>query len=295
MHLPSDRPSPPAHHQGHWTRAVLERAKKYIVLCAGILLLILVLAFELHLVHAPELVQHGPFLAVIFLIGLLHLLTDIQHTLDKTRAEVLELGRTRVTQLHTLEECVYELAQQVEKVDRSETLVLRIIGLDLAQSWSKVERVLRKRDNVVRAECEILMLGDAEAESDLPASLKKWMNHSRESIGEIEEGLARMVHPAAGIRREIKLTVKTYASIPLIHGIQVITPAAVAAHYICLCRWEPNGAFSWGDGSYLKATAAEAEADPLKADLCEVFNGHFTHLWQSGADALTLPRAAQQS
>jgi hypothetical protein len=213
------------------------------------------------------------------------ILSRLDRQADYLRA-VRESMRTENVLL-TLEKSTEDFVQRVKRIEAGQKLVIEHFGLDVTFAWERVARLMTHMPNVTDLEYRLLIMSyeDDEQLACFDGEVKEWISGGRKQRAIILEELKDIKLQWTG--RIFTSEVRTYAAIPLVHGIRVLEPFQAA--YISICRWGGNSFnnYRWGGDSYHLIT--ETSLSDAQRDLLEIFDGNFQHFWRMG----TIPRQGQ--
>lgn len=204
----------------------------------------------------------------------------------------------QVTPQLKLHQCIEKLALNLTTVPRGSVLTIHHIALDMQTAWLHVrekifdvERAAQR--NQIRYQL-LLVSGDAIKPANETPQLQNQLTQMRErarfSLEVIKEYFASGNSDSALIEVEIR----TYTSLPVIHGLFADKPAPV--HFVTFAGWRGAGHtnYHWGEGHYHEIKGSP-ETATAAGDIADLFDGHFAHLWENGKQAYKSPSAAANS
>lgn len=189
--------------------------------------------------------------------------------------------------LNSLAEC-REDYRRWENALEGEQVVVRCIGLDMANGWQAVVRSINATASPeIRLEF-LVMHGEKAFSIFNPPTFRMWLQQSKANIKEINDSINSW---NLGTSSKIEIYFRGYSELPLIHGIHA-KKGPKERWWITHCEEikGPNASgWSWGEDSYYMT---DIEGDPRVED----FNSRFDRLWRSSEDKLIertiLPRVA---
>ena len=271
-------------------------------IATGLWFLLAVVALLVHFDILPEplkVVSGKELPAIAIVIGLIFILSeqvkeykDEAHQFAKTLQnrvtllddDVKNLVTTLAPQL-ALMQCVERLQQALHKVRHDELLSINHLGLDMEAAWLHVQDKLLKDEGKARpikVNYRLLMVTSDYAwldavSPDLRGKMKQLCDRSRDKLEEIKSHFAS----AASALDHVDIEIKTYASLPVLHGFYADRPTPV--HYVAFCGWRgsEHSTYHWGEGHYYEIHGIP-QADTSASDVLNLFDGYFEHLWSIG-------------
>jgi hypothetical protein len=82
-------------------------------------------------------------------------------------------------------------------------------------------------------------------------------------------------------RSLIDVEIRTYTSLPVVHGVYVNQPTPV--HYVAFLGWRSpkSPTYDWGDRHYYEIKGSPHPSTST-GDVANLFDSHFEHLWTRG-------------
>jgi hypothetical protein len=259
-----------------WLRELLEVVKSWGVRLGFYVLGGLLFAYYLKLIKDP-LWSIG--LATALAVLCAHLLLDIRQATERLNVAL----QARTETLFDLNAAAGYLANDLRGLNPGETVKIDHLGLDMYNAWPRVLDWLRHPVRV-GVEVRFLMLTGASDRlpGRVPAEVAHWCQNVDESLRVIRQWLHLEGPALLKSGRPIRIRVKQYAEVPVLHGFAVAEPFRVT--FVSLCRWE--GAtwdiYSWGERTYHRVS--EIARDRHERDLADVFRARFEHLWNTSGD-----------
>jgi hypothetical protein len=199
--------------------------------------------------------------------------------------ESIQQGMRGDSQLLSLEESLDDLKERLKKVDPGQKVVIEHFGLDMTFAWEPVDELIKELSNLTDLEYRLLMLAarDVNDPSEFDDDIKRWLITGRTHSDKIRKELASLQSACQKLNRKFAFDMRTYATIPFVHGLRVTEPFHAA--YIALCRWDHDNLskFRWGRNEYHRVI--DASLSGPQADLLDVFNGNFLHFWNHSVNA----------
>jgi hypothetical protein len=241
--------------------------------------------------------QELPALALV--IGLMFILSEqVKEYKDKADKSA-EMVQKRVTLLDrdirnlltelapqfALLQCVARLQQAFHTIPHGDLLSIRHLGLDMQTAWlyvhDKLFEVERKTQRMKIHYRLLMIVGDyaklGNVSPELQDEMKQMCEGSRASLQNIKNYFER----GAQALNHVDIEIRTYASLPVVHGIHADKPTPV--HYVALCGWRgsEHSYYHWGEGHYHEIHGLP-QSDTSASDMLDLFDGYFEHLWSIG-------------
>lgn len=228
-------------------------------------------------------------LSSALLVGGVAFLAHVARSVDRLKERLEGFLEESALQLHSLADCQEDLKTELGKVEPRQKILLHHLGLDMDRAWLRIEEALEGLQVRRRLELCLLMITD-RAEllgQHAPEEVKKLCVNVPRSLEKIGESVERIGPQLAARGIELHLTVKLYREVPTIHGFSVEEPFRV--RYFSFCRWQGREGkrFDWGGQRYRRI--AGEPSDPSVADLADMFDGAFAHLWHTSPTSLQWP------
>lgn len=262
-------------------------------LCVGIFILV-----EWHLI--PEEVLRNKIIErvavsifVLFGASVVELLFDIRRATHDTKRKVGDLLNRSEAQTESLIASTTELAGYLKNLGKDDHVLMEHIGLNLQQSWNYLRDQFLDLPNLKHVDLRLLMLpGSADeikmnARHPIPRDVVDWCKSTDLKIRQIGVFLEDERASFAAQGRHLKITIKQYCVLPVVHGFSVTT-GKTRIHYVSFCRWRASSAppelwaYDWGENRYHRIFSQDRENSI--ADIGRVFDGHFNYLWASSGD-----------
>lgn len=255
-------------------------------LVIGIVLLILA---HLHVVHGE--VAIGLVLALILIFSeqqheqahaMQHAMQQLTQAVVKQSEQIENLVDTAFPSLLSLQDSVNDMARFLDQVKPDEEVVIEHFGLDMAQVWTYVERVLREKTNLCRITYRLLVITNHPAELTTDnREVKTWSETVKsQTLKRIQKDVDNMRMDLLQAKRQLQFIVKKYTSEPTLHGIRLKSPERCHVCYLAMCRWG-GGTFDrydFGDPQYHRIVGLPLDA--THKDLLTIYETYFQHHWR---------------
>lgn len=220
-------------------------------------------------------------LAVATVAGLVVLLMNTRHAVDRLDKRIQQLIESQSWDLLPLRDCQEDLARQLSKYKPSQRVVIRHVGLDMTHAWVKVESLLKRCRHLEKVELQFLVLTDKTERigPDIPEDVRRWCRRVPDSLTQMLETFAELGKELADKPHSVQVRVRQYAEIPVVHGFAITRPHEI--RYFSFCRWKDQQwqKIDWGEDRYRRVQGDPV--DPFFRDIVEVFDGAFGHLWSA--------------
>ena len=192
------------------------------------------------------------------------------------------------------------MRERLRKVEVGQKVVIEHMGLDMTFAWDPIEEIIKELHNLTDLEYRLLMMAaDRSDLSQFDSEVKHWLLTGSNQVEKIRNEMASLQKTCQKEHRTFAYDVRTYCTIPFVHGLRIVEPFHAA--YITICRWDgvDFNKFRWGRNEYHRVI--DASLSGAQADLLDVFNGNFLHYWklkettasQQAADLLQKPPSQQ--
>jgi len=258
-----------------------------------------------YLVHYHVLPEHWKVVpdqelpALAFVIGLMFILSEqVKEYKDRTNrsAEMLQkrvtlLDRdirnlvTELTPQFALLQCFARLQQAFGTIPHGDLLSIRHLGLDMQTAWlhlhDKLFEVERKAQRMKIHYRLLMIAGDyaklGNVSPELQDEMKQMCDRAKISL----QNIKRYFEREGRALDHVDIEIRTYASLPVVHGIYANKPTPV--HYVAFCGWRgsEHSYYHWGEGHYREVHGIP-QADTSASDMLGLFDGYFEHLWSIG-------------
>lgn len=243
---------------------------------------------SLGLIDDPKLVIG---LSSALLVGGVIFLGHVSRSVDRLKRRLEGFLEESSLQLYSLADCQENLKIELGKVQPGQKILLHHLGLDMDRAWLRIEEALEGLQVRRPLELQLLMITDRAELLGQHASeeIKKLCRNVPGSLEKIGKSVERIGPQLEGRGIELRVTVKLYREVPTIHGFSVEEP--FRTRYFSFCRWQgrEGKSFDWGDRRY-RIIAGEP-SDPSVADLADMFDGAFAHLWHTSPTGFQWPPA----
>lgn len=260
------------------------------------------IAFFVHFHIWPErwkLIPNEELPALAFVVGLLFVLSEqikdyssehatvaerLEKSVDSLVQKVENLGSQLMPQL-MLSECIQRLQDRLSTVPLRETVSIRHIALDMESAWLHVrekifEPARKTRHNKINYRLLLLSGSINTPGNELPelqAEMKEMSERALLRLNKIQNYFAG----AQSQFGQVSVEIRTYTSLPILHGISADKPIPV--HYVAFCGWRgfvPSN-YHWGEGHYYEIKE-RPDASTSMGDIVSMFDGCFQNLWNNG-------------
>lgn len=247
--------------------------------------------FQLHII--PEFV-HDPGTYLVVVVTLLLFMSEILNEwrrdmfarlqMQSGALESIQQNIRGGAQLFSLEASIDDLRERLKKVEVGEKVVIEHFGLDMTFAWDPIDELIRDHSNLTDVEYRLLMLSpDRDNVSQFDDEVKTWLLTGRTQADKIKKELAALQISCQKVHRSFTSDLRTYTTIPLVHGLRVTEPFHAA--YIAICRWDSDDftKFRWGRNTYHRII--DGSLSGTQSDILDVFNGNFLHFWNQKSAA----------
>jgi len=237
--------------------------------------------------------------AFAFVVGLMFILSEqvkeysddiasIAHTLDE-RVTSLDQDisnlASQVSPQLKLHQCVEKLQSNLSITPHGSLVTIHHIALDMQTAWLHVrEKVfdverLSQHNNI---KYQLLIVsGDAvkpiNESSQLQTQLAQMSERAKYSL----EVIKNYFDSESTATSLIDVEIRSYTSLPVVHGIFVDKPTTV--HFVAFSGWRGAGHsnYHWGEGHYYEIKGSP-ETSTSMGDVVSLFDGYFDNLWNTG-------------
>ncbi len=172
--------------------------------------------------------------------------------------------------------------EKVIKATKRPHITIHHLGLDMRRAWFHMVKMLEKVTNV---DLEYHLLVITDQKKSLPTKAPPEVKRMTEKVGDSLEELERGLRQSSGIfntnRMNLRVIVKQYKEIPVIHGWTILQPPR--HWFVSYCRWlfkEPEWTYDWGGREYYHLSGSASSADgSMLTDIGVQFDSNFAHLW----------------
>jgi hypothetical protein len=197
------------------------------------------------------------------------------------RGQFKQLTQTLGRGVMSLEDCQHNFTKQLWDLSGPEVVEIRHLGLDLFKANEKMTAMLNHHFHVSKAALKVLVI-DKKIKRP-PPSVKIMTERVGPAVKAVVSALEDTIAPRyQEWGQRLDFEIRGYAEIPTLHGFSIRHGERHVASYFSFCRWKRAvNDIDWNQFGY-REFLGDLDDDSLR-DMVAVFDGAFTHLWQTGA------------
>ena len=172
------------------------------------------------------------------------------------------------------------MAHALRNIPAGESILIEHFGLDMTQAWTIFEPVLRTQLHFAKVDYRLLMMSGELARMDIANDeVKSWASAASWSLEKIKRDVVSMLEDPNQKCGDVKFEIRTYVSVPMVHGFRIMSP--IKRCYIAICRWGGTDyrRYEWGEPQY--HTIVGDPPNAASQDLLRIYNGYFKHFWEN--------------
>ena len=219
--------------------------------------------------------------SIALFLGFFFLIIETVRRIKRLILKVEQLISSKESSgLYPFSDCFKDLVKRLSRLQDSEKIIIDCFAIDMTTAWDNVMNILRKEQMPpMRVELRFLVL-TSNPEEIQPSfqDLEYWCDNTKLILDTVSRQLQNENARLAKEGKQLKVSIKQYAAIPVIHGFRLKSPFEEIL-YVSFCRWvgQNFNTYDWGQEKFHIITSEKMDSN--LSDLSQIFNAHFNHYW----------------